>query len=111
MFLFLVDIIHTLWSELSLHIYRKTSKRIGFNVLNIIFGELPLTCHNKVINFIILSMKQYLFSCLMVNKVPTLNGFLCHLKMKFKVERYAAIQSFNVHKFEKQWDIWKDILD
>lgn len=51
MFFFSCDIIHTLWSELSLHIYRKTSKRIGFNVLNIMFGEAPLTCHNKVIIF------------------------------------------------------------
>ena len=31
---------HTLWSELSLHIYRKCSERIGFNVSNIIFGEI-----------------------------------------------------------------------
>lgn len=108
---FSCDIIHTLWSELSLHIYRKTSKRIGFNVLNIMFGEAPLTCHNKVIIFFILSMKQYLFSCLMLNKVPTLIGFLGHLKIKYNVKRYAAIQSSKVHKFEKQWDSWKEIFD
>lgn len=47
----------------------------------------------------------------MLNKVPTLVGFLGHLKMKFNVERYIAIQSFKVHKFEKQWDIWKEIFD
>lgn len=75
------------------------------------FGEAPLRCHNKVINYIILSMKQYLFSCLMLNKVPTLIGFLGHLKIKSNVERYAAIQSSKVHKFEKQWDSWKEIFD
>lgn len=47
----------------------------------------------------------------MLNKVPTLVGFLGHLKVKFSVERYAAMQSFKVHKFEKKWDIWKYIFD
>ena len=105
------DKIHTLWTELSLHIYRRTAVSVEFNLSNIIFGELPLTCHNKAINYIILSMKQYLFSSLMLKKVPTLIGFLCHFKVKFNVEKYAAIQSFKLHKFEKEWDVLKNILE
>lgn len=58
--IFSCGIISTLWSELSSYL-RKTSERIGCNVLNIIFGELLLACRNKSINFSILSMKQYLF--------------------------------------------------
>ena len=72
----------TLWSELSLHIYRKMSERIGFNVSNIMFGEIPLSFNNKAINFIILYSKQYIFICLMQNKEPNLVGLLCHLKFK-----------------------------
>ena len=78
---------------------------------NIIFGELPLTCHNKAINYVILSMKQYLFSSLMLKKLPTLIGFLCHFKVKFNVEKYAATQSFKMHQFEKEWDVLKNILE
>ena len=51
------DKIHMLWTELSLHIYRKTAVNVEFNLSNIIFGELSLTCHNKAINYVTLSMK------------------------------------------------------
>ena len=63
------DKIHTLWTELSLHIYRKTAVYVEFSLSNIIFS-------------------------LMLKKLPTLIGFLCHFKVKFNVEKYAAIQSF-----------------
>lgn len=76
-------------------------------MLNIIFGKLPLTCHNKVINFIILSGKQRLFSCFMLNKALTLIGFLGHLKVKLLLFQSLKIQK----QFGKQWDIWKDIFD
>lgn len=46
----------------------------------------------------------------MLNKVPTLVGFLGHLKVKFNVERYAAMQSFKVHKFEKKNGIFGNIF-
>jgi hypothetical protein len=59
-----------LWSELSLHIYRKTSDRVGFNVSNIILGEIPMSIDNKAMNFVILYVKQYNFICLMQKKEP-----------------------------------------
>ena len=100
-----------LWSELSLHIYRKTSERVGFNVANIILGEIPLSVDNKAMNFIILYVKQYIFICLMQNKEPNLVGLLCHLKLKYHVEKYAAIQKFKMHNFDKSWVMWKNIFD
>ena len=44
-------------------------------------------------------------------KIAWLIGFLCHFKVKFNVEKYAAIQSFKLHKFEKEWDVLKNILE
>ena len=105
------DKIHTLLTGLSLHIYKKTAVNVEFNLSNIIFGELPLTCHNKTINNIILSMKQYSFSSLMLKKLPSLIGFLCNFKVKFNVEKYAATQSFKLHTFEKELDVLKNILE
>ena len=51
---------HPLWSELSRYIYKKTHEGVGFNVWNIIFGKFLLSAYNKVINFIILHIKQYM---------------------------------------------------
>lgn len=59
--------------------------RIGFNVVNILLGELPLTKNNKVVNFIILCSKQYLFTCLKKGKLSwCLSGLLFHLFNKYK---------------------------
>lgn len=52
---------------------------------------MPLTCHDKVINCISLSMKQCTFPYLMLNKVPNVIGFPSKINVKFIVERYAAI--------------------
>lgn len=54
----------SLWNKLSMHIYCKTTNRIGFNITNVIVGEIPLNQGNKVVNFIILYSKQYIFNCL-----------------------------------------------
>ena len=69
------------------YIYRTTKKDFGFYVINIILGEIPLTPNNGVENFIILSGKQYIFSCLFPNRIPSLCGLLCHIKMKYCIER------------------------
>ena len=100
-----------LWSELSLYIYRKTHERVGFNVSNIIFGKFPLSSYNKVINFIILHVKQYIFTCLLQNNMPNLCGLLCYLNIKYKVEKYAANQSFRCHIFEKQWSLFENMFE
>ena len=63
---------------------------MDFNLFNIIFGERPLTWHSYLL--FILPLKQYLFLSLMLKKVLTLIGFLCHLKVKFKCWKYAEMQ-------------------
>ena len=56
-------------------------------------------------------IKQLIFCCLMSNKIPCLIGFLCHLKLKYNIERYAAVQTCKLQYFEKLWDSWKCIFD
>lgn len=44
--------------------FKKTSDRVLFNVNNVLFGgELPFRIYNKVVSFIILYTKQYIFNC------------------------------------------------
>lgn len=44
-----------------MHIYQSTSIQIGFNVINILLGELSLSKDNKVVTFIILYTKLFIF--------------------------------------------------
>ena len=47
----------------------------------------------------------------MQNKEPSLVGLLCHLKFKYHVEKYAAIQKFRIHDFDKIWMKWEAIFE
>lgn len=100
-----------IWNNLSMYIYRKTSNRVGFNVNNVLFGELPFSGYNKVVNFIILYSKQFIFNCSKQNKKPDITGLLHHLLFKYKVEKYIAIKSCEITKFYKLWENWKNIFE
>lgn len=93
-------------------IYRKTRKRVGFNVINIglLFGENTLNVDNKPVNFIILYTKQFIFICLKQNKIPNYVELLHHLSFKYKIEKYASVQKFQLRKFEKCWSHWEDFF-
>ena len=110
MFVNCTDVL-SLWRNLSMHIYTTTSKRIGFNVKNILFGEVPLTKDNLIINFIILYAKQYILACLLQCKIPNILGLLNHLKTKYSVERCVYIHKSNLSLFEKQWNMWNKIFE
>ena len=44
-----------------MHILRNTGKRIVFHVYNVLFGETSFCKDNKIVNFIILHTKQYIY--------------------------------------------------
>lgn len=48
------DTVSIFWSSLNMHIYQTTSKRLGFNIINISLGQLPLYKGNETINVLIL---------------------------------------------------------
>lgn len=100
-----------LWRNFSMHIYTTTSNRVGFNITNIILGETPLNVNNKVINFIILCCKQYIFSCLLQSRIPNMCGLLSHLRMKYYIERCVAIHNSKLLIFDNQWLLWKNIFE
>ena len=80
-----------LWSKLSMHILRNTVKRIVFHVYNILFGETSFCKDNKIVKFIILYTKQYIYLCLKQKRIPTLCELIHILKFKYQIEKYVSI--------------------
>ena len=72
----------SLWNNLSLQIYNVVSKRVGFNFMNILFGKVPLSKSNQIINVLILYVKQYIFQWIYYKKTPVFQGLLYHLSLK-----------------------------
>lgn len=50
-------IVFVIWNSLSMYIYNIVLKRVGFNVINVLFGEVFFLKLNLVINFLILFIK------------------------------------------------------
>lgn len=113
-FFLYIFIFFSLWFFLHLKFFNIITsyclQTIFFLSLSIVYLHLIIVMtsqwNNKVINYINWSIKK---------NANFLVWFLVHVKLKFYVEKYAAIQSFRVHSFEKQWDcrkryIWLDIF-
>ena len=88
MFFICEKVLHV-WNDLSIRIYNTTSKRTGFNIRNVISGELPFVQDNYVVNFIILYTKQYIFRCFKSEKQPNVLGLIHFLKICYDVEKYV----------------------
>ena len=97
-----------LWNNLSMLIYRKNAKRIGFNDCNTI--ETPLSNENRIINFLILYAKQYLFICVKENNVLNFTGLMFHLKFRHDIEKSIFIQNCEFSKLAKLWFSWDHIF-
>jgi hypothetical protein len=70
-----------------MHIYHQsTAKRIGFNVVSVLLGEIPLPKGNRIVNFHILYTKRYIFLCLKKGKMPRLMELLFYLRTVNKIK-------------------------
>jgi hypothetical protein len=47
----------------------------------------------------------------MQDREPDLVGLLCHLKFKYHVKKYAAIQNLEIYNFDKMWIKWATIFE
>ena len=100
----------SLWNNLSIQIYNVVSKRVGFKFMNILFGEVPLSKTNQIINFLILYAKQYIFQCLYKKKIPIFQGLLYHLRLRYEIEKYVSVRNSSMNKFNVLWKGWEKLF-
>lgn len=70
-----------LWRNYSLHFYTATSNRVGINIMYVAKKFFFHSCSNRISNFCIL---------------------LCHLKVKYDIERCVVIHNSKLSIFESQ---------
>lgn len=85
-----------------------TEKGMGFVLrttkINIIFGILP-TMQNKIVNWIILQAKKYIFDTKLRTNMPNFDIFKFILEYKFNIE--LMIQKNNL----EEWKKWKRLFN
>ena len=52
-------------------------------------------------NFFILYGKQYIYSCSIPNKLPSLTVLLCHPKMKYEIQKCVSFKHSEMNKFKE----------
>lgn len=98
--------------NLSLHLYTKISNRVGFNLINIIFGGTPFYCKTWLyILLLILCCKRCTFSCVLQSRTPKFCGLLYHFRIKYYIERYVVIHDSKLSIFYNNRSLWKTIFE
>ena len=47
-------------------------------------------------------------SCIIQNKLPSLTGLLCHLNMRYEIEKYVFFKNSEINKFNTRWTVWRN---
>lgn len=78
-------------------IYRKAWKKVGFDAINIRFGENSPNVENKSVNLhvMILYTKKFIFICLKQNNIPNFVEILRHLSFKQNLQ-ICMFKNFNL---------------
>ena len=50
-------------------------------------------------------------SCSIQNKLPSLTGLLCHLKMKYEIEKCLFFKNSEINKFSTRWVVWRNVVE
>ena len=82
-----------------MHILRNTGKRIIFHVYNVLFVETSFSKDNKIVDFIILYTKQYIYLCLKQKKFPIFYERIHFLKFEYKIEKKCIIPKATAFNF------------
>ena len=44
-------------------------------------------------------------------KIPIFTALLCHIRIRYNVEKHISIQKYKTSNFTKMWSAWKSLLD
>lgn len=88
---------------------RETQILVNFNKRNILFGD-QFSKNNLVVNFIILSTKQYIYKSLKQKKIPNISGILNHFQYNYQTEKFIALRNGRNEFFSKIWSPWNNLF-
>ena len=76
---------------------------ITVNYELICFGKLNNKNKDNVINFIIFSVKHFIFKNKYLKTIPSLVGYKRFLNKRIEIEKYIALEKDKLHHHESKW--------
>ena len=77
---------------------------------NFIFGDVSKLRKGDPYNLIFLYIKQYIYNCKCFGNVPSLPPMKEKLKYMYHLEKIIAVKNKRLTEFDKEWNIYKDLL-
>ena len=105
-------IIQRFWETLATWINDKCENvtSLKFSERYILFGVEPTLKTDIILDFIVESAKQYIYSCKYENTRPVLNVFKKKIVRRHKIDRYNAVINQKLQDFNNQWLFYECLL-
>ena len=97
-----------LWDSVRQWIFNKTNINVNFTIENILFGEHKNTFNP--LNFIMMNTKYYIYLCTKKKLSMHIFALQMFIKEKYIIESYVARKEMKTHKFDKKWNVWKNLF-
>ena len=99
------DFVNSFWNELLLFLHDKCPHTAQFNFDEnlILFGVSEGIITDRVIDFLIIFAKFYIYKCKLQNTIPQVHTFFKTLKTRYNTELYCSKITNNYHNFNQQW--------
>ena len=76
---------------------------ITIDYLNICFGFTKAHVHNKMINFIILSAKYFIFRNKYMKTIPDITAYKSYLNKRIEIEQHIALDKDKLDQHYAKW--------
>ena len=106
--LFTCSKVSTIWSLLEDWVFEKTGKTFEFDLCAVILG---LPNEDKVVNLILLLVKQYIFQQSRKTNSLVFQNIIKYLFVYYKLEEKLYVAKNQFDMFEKKWHKWKSIFE
>ena len=99
------NVVKKFWQDLENILRNKctNSARFSFSLELIIFGTSPLIKTDKVIEFIILFAKFYIYKCRFQDNIPNCPSYIINLKHRYHIEKQLAFRRNKYGLFQLSW--------
>ena len=99
------EYIQILWTKFFIWLTRKSGLKLNYNITEIIFGVKNNNSIDKLINTLLLIIKQYIYAVKCQERRPNLNELLKRIYKMMLVERYLAGKNNKWNSFYEKWGV------
>ena len=99
------EFVKILWTRFFVWLARRSGLKLNYSMTEILFGVKNNNSTDKLINTLILIIKQYIYAVKCQRRMPNLNELLKRIYKMMLVERYLAGKNNKWHFFNEKWGV------